>query len=118
MLLDVPFDSVSAAAPLRAPGTQGKPRAGKCRCVVRRERAAPKQRWLWLPVLPGKVAAIAASDAERHRGATERHPVRHRAARTGSAWRCDRRETDKKTAAFMSAVMCVFGQRGGVGACV
>lgn len=51
-------------------------------------------------MLLGEVAAIGASDAERHHAATKRPPVHHRAASTCCAQRCDGRELDKKTRRF------------------
>lgn len=69
-------------------------------CDAERVASEPKQGRLWLPVLPGEVAAIAASDAECHYMATESPLVRHRATSTCCAQRCDHREVDKKTSRF------------------
>lgn len=82
--MGVPFDCASAAAPLRTLSSWGSPELGHAGA----EQAAElKQKRLQLPVLPGEVSEITASDAERHRAAPERPPVRHCAAGT----RCGRR---------------------------
>lgn len=97
-LQDIPFNCVSAAGPLCAPGRQGSPVLGNAAVVQSRQpscsggSSSPCCQVRWQKVPPP-------IDAEHHHEATERPPVCHRAAGTRPR-RCDCREPDMKTSRF------------------